>query len=121
MIKLNPCTDEDGIIRCDGRLKFADFLPYDTRFPIILPRGHWVTKLIVKNYHERGNHAAGVNFTLCQFSERFGSSPHVRRFASGIVNVMNVREDEVSQPVKSWRHFRKQGFVSPSNPSLKQP
>ena len=62
-IKLNPCIDEDGIIRCDGRLKFADFLPYDTRFPIILPRGHWVTKLIVKNYHERGNHAAGVNFT----------------------------------------------------------
>ena len=71
LIKLNPCIDEDGIIRCDGRLKFADFLPYDTRFPIILPRGHWVKKLIVKNYHERGNHAAGVNFTLCQLSERF--------------------------------------------------
>ena len=71
LIKLNPCIDEDGIIRCDGRLKFADFPPYDTRFPIILPRGHWVTKLIVKNYHERGNHAAGVNFTLCQLSERF--------------------------------------------------
>ena len=65
LIKLNPCLDEDGVIRCDGRLKFADFLPYDTRFPIILPRGHWVTKLIVKHYHERGNHAAGVNFTLC--------------------------------------------------------
>ena len=71
LIKLNPCIGEDGIIRCDGRLKFADFLSYDTRFPIILPRGHWVTKLIVKNYHERGNHAAGVNFTLCQLSERF--------------------------------------------------
>ena len=64
LIKLNSCIDEDGIIRCDGRLKFADFLPCDTRFPIILPRGHWVTKLIVKNYHGRGNHAAGVNFTL---------------------------------------------------------
>ena len=24
---------------------------------------------------------------------------------------MNVREDEASQPVKSWRHSRKQGFV----------
>ena len=23
LIKLNPCIDEDGIIRCDGRLKFA--------------------------------------------------------------------------------------------------
>ena len=28
LIKLNPCIDEDGIIRCDGRLKSADFLPY---------------------------------------------------------------------------------------------
>ena len=71
LIKLNPCLDGDGVIRCDGRLKFADFLPYDTRFPIILPRGHWVTKPIVKYYHERGNHAAGVNFNLCQLSEKF--------------------------------------------------
>ena len=71
LIKLNPSIDDDGVIRSDGRLKFADFLPYDTRFPIILPRGHWVTKLIVKNYHERGNHAVGVNFILCQLSERF--------------------------------------------------
>ena len=30
-----------------------------------------MTKLIVKNYHERGNHAAGVNFILCKLSERF--------------------------------------------------
>ena len=76
LIKLNSCIDEDGIIRCDDQLKFADFLPYDTRFPIILPRGHWVTKLIVKNYHGRGNHAAGVNFTLCQLSERFWIIAH---------------------------------------------
>ena len=71
LIKLNPCIDEDGVIRCDGRLRFAEFLPNGTRCPIILPRGHWVTKLIVKNYHERANHAAGVNFILCQLNERF--------------------------------------------------
>ena len=71
LIKLNPCIDEDGVIRCDGRLKFAEFLPCDTRCPITLPRRHWVTKLIVKNYHERANHAAGVNFILCQLRERF--------------------------------------------------
>ena len=62
---------DDGVIRSDGQLKFAGFLPYDTRFPIILPLWHWVTKLIVKHCHERGNHAAGVHFTLCQLSERF--------------------------------------------------
>lgn len=71
LIKLNPCIDEDGVIRYDRRLKFAEFHPYDTRCPIILPRGHWVTKLIVKDYHEIANHAARVNFILCQLSERF--------------------------------------------------
>ena len=40
LIKLNPSIDEDGVISCDGRLKFADFLHYDTRPAIILPRGH---------------------------------------------------------------------------------
>ena len=43
LINLNPCIDEDGVMRCDGRLKFAELLPYDTRCPIILPHGHWVT------------------------------------------------------------------------------
>ncbi|PFX13134.1 hypothetical protein AWC38_SpisGene22812 [Stylophora pistillata] len=38
----------------------------DTRFRIILPCGHWLTKLIIKHYNERGNHVAGVKFTLCQ-------------------------------------------------------
>ena len=64
LIKLNLCIDEGGVIWCDGRLKFAEFLPYDTKCPIILPHGHWVTKLIVKNYHERANHAAGMSFIL---------------------------------------------------------
>ena len=30
-------------------------------YPIILPRGHSVTNLIVKHYHELANHSAGTN------------------------------------------------------------
>ena len=55
LIKLNPTLDESGVIRSESRLEFADYLPYDTKFPIILPRGQWVTKLIVKSYHEEAN------------------------------------------------------------------
>ena len=36
-------------------------MSYDGRFSTILPRGHWVTKLIVKHYHELANHSAGTN------------------------------------------------------------
>ena len=58
-------------MRSDGRLKYADFLSFDFRFPIILPRKGWLTKLIVKNYHEKGNHASGTNHTLAALSARF--------------------------------------------------
>ena len=33
-------NDEDGSIRSNGRLQFAEYLPYDVGFPMILPRGH---------------------------------------------------------------------------------
>ena len=54
----------------DGRLTNANHLPYDMKHPIILPRGHDVTKLIVK-HHEKANQAGGVNFILAQLSPRF--------------------------------------------------
>ena len=44
------------LIRPDGRLKYMEVLCYDMRYPIILPRKQWVTKLIVKSYHEKGEH-----------------------------------------------------------------
>ena len=71
LMKLNPVLDEEGCIRSNGRLQFAEYLPYDVRFPMILPRGHCVTKLIVKHYHEQANHTAGTNFVLSQINQKF--------------------------------------------------
>ena len=41
------------------------------RYPIILPRKSWITKLIVKYHHELGNHIAGTNQTLSSLSTKF--------------------------------------------------
>ncbi|XP_062566817.1 uncharacterized protein LOC134229115 [Saccostrea cucullata] len=71
LLCLNPVIDEDGLLRCDGRLKYAEFLPYDVRYPIILPRNNYVTTLIIKYYHEKGNHVTGTNHTLSMISSRF--------------------------------------------------
>ena len=73
-----PKMDEDGLLWCDGRLCYAEFLPYEVRFPLILPRGTWVTKLIVKHYHE------------------IGQAHHKRKYEHGRKSAMNVREDEPS-------------------------
>ena len=37
LIFLKPVLDEDGIIRADTRLQHAEYLPYDIRYPLILP------------------------------------------------------------------------------------
>ena len=53
LLPLRPVLDEDGVLRCDGRLCYADCLPWETRYPIILPRNHWITMLIIKHAHEQ--------------------------------------------------------------------
>ena len=61
LLCLCPKLDSAGVIRADGRLTYAEFLPYNVRYPIILPRKSWITKLIVKYHHELGNHIARIN------------------------------------------------------------
>ena len=70
LLGLKPVLDEDGLLRSDGRRCYADYLPFDARFPIILPRRSPVTRLIVKWYHE-SNHSAGTSHTLSLLSYRF--------------------------------------------------
>ena len=71
ILNLCPKIDEDGIMRLDTRLQYAEFIPYDVRHPILLPRKHWVTKLIVKHYHEKGHHNSGTNQTLSLLSTKY--------------------------------------------------
>ncbi|MEW8586314.1 MAG: integrase zinc binding domain-containing protein [Candidatus Thiodiazotropha sp.] len=71
LLGLTPMLDEDGLIRSNGRLTNAKFLSFDVRYPVILPRKGWVTKLIIKDVHEQGNHASGTNHTLAALSARY--------------------------------------------------
>ena len=72
IIALQPNIDDDGlIIRSAKCLQNAKFLSYDVRYPVILPRNSRITKLIVKEFHEMGNHASGTNQTLAALSTRY--------------------------------------------------
>ena len=71
IISLLPQLDKDSILRANGRLQNAEYLPYDVKHPIILPRDHDVTKLIVRQHHEDGFHAIGTNHLLSKLSEKF--------------------------------------------------
>ena len=71
LICLQPTLDEYGIMRSNSRIVNAEFLSIDTRYPIILPRTSWVTKLIVKQYHVDGYHSTGTNHTLAALSSKY--------------------------------------------------
>ena len=71
LTQLSPKSDGDGLLRMDGRLRFADELPYDTRHPILLPKDHPVTRLVIVDAHERLGHGAGVEQVLTELRSRF--------------------------------------------------
>ncbi|XP_058455592.1 uncharacterized protein LOC131432955 [Malaya genurostris] len=54
--RLTPLVEEDGLIRMEGRSANAEFLPFDLRFPVIVPDEHPVAKLLVEHYHKRFGH-----------------------------------------------------------------
>ena len=56
---LNPWIDENDLIRSGSRLENTDYLLLEVKYPIILLRGNWITKLIVNYYHEKDHHLAG--------------------------------------------------------------
>ena len=63
-LNLNVFTDSKGILRSKGRINNAP-LPYETRFPIVLPRRHHISLLLVLKSHEIVKHN-GVQETLTQ-------------------------------------------------------
>ena len=62
-------VDEEGILRCEGRLKFAT-ISQETRSPILLNDKHPLSKLIILNIHESNKHIS-AKYTLNQFRQKF--------------------------------------------------
>lgn len=62
--KWSPFIDDQSIIRMRSRLENVDFLTFDQRYSIILPKKHHLTLLVFAHYHEKlyhYNHEAVLN------------------------------------------------------------
>ncbi|KAL4008191.1 hypothetical protein ACER0C_002043 [Sarotherodon galilaeus] len=66
--KLDPFV-QDGVLRVGGRLH-ESALPADVKHPLILPKGHHVSTLILRHIHQETGHG-GRNYTLSRLRERF--------------------------------------------------
>ena len=71
------------ILRCEGRLVNSD-LDLEARRPFILPRRHHLTKLIIRDSHER-LHLSGVRATLAKLHSKYWV-PKGRQEVTGVLN-----------------------------------
>jgi len=93
--------DAEGIIRSNSRLEFAQFLPENTRIPMILPRKNQVTKLNVKRAHENTYHS-GTNQTLAELTRDYWIIS--TREENGKLHVQNVTEEnQIMGPLPVYR------------------
>ncbi|XP_062708920.1 uncharacterized protein LOC134288349 [Aedes albopictus] len=54
--KLSPFLDEQDVMRMDGRIAGAQQVSFDFKFPVILPKRHGGTTLLVDWYHRQYKH-----------------------------------------------------------------
>jgi len=66
---LAPFIDEKGLMRVGGRLANSR-LPNNARHPVLFPRSHRLTQLIIKHEHVRSLHA-GLQSTIATVRQNF--------------------------------------------------
>ncbi|XP_060516106.1 uncharacterized protein LOC132695675 [Cylas formicarius] len=66
---LAPFIDEHGLIRVGGRLR-GSALSFDAKHPLLLPRDHRFTELVIEKFHKENCHP-GPQSLLYQISQQF--------------------------------------------------
>ena len=57
LLSLNTFLDGNQFLRVGGRLGNSG-LPFDQQHPLILPKGHYITTLIIEDVHKKNLHAS---------------------------------------------------------------
>ena len=55
LYRLDPFRDDDGVLRVGGRLRRSD-LELSEKHPVLLPKEHHISKLVVKHHHAQVHH-----------------------------------------------------------------
>ncbi|XP_062704573.1 uncharacterized protein LOC134286891 [Aedes albopictus] len=57
LYKISPILDTEGVLRMDSRISAAQRIPAEMKFPVILPKRHRLTMLLLKDLHCKLLHA----------------------------------------------------------------
>ena len=67
LFQLDPLVDSNGLLRVGGRLENST-LDFQEKHPVLLPKGHLVSELIFRHFHENVHHQGRLvtSGAICQ-------------------------------------------------------
>ena len=68
-ISLGLYKANSGVLRCSGRIQNS-LLPYSTKYPVLLPKKHYFTRLVILDSHQKVFHNK-FNETLAQLKSDY--------------------------------------------------
>nr|XP_042908227.1 uncharacterized protein LOC122271343 [Parasteatoda tepidariorum] len=98
ILSLNPFIDDSGILRGGGRLRHSN-LAYGHKHPILLPKRHILTDLIVRHFHETLLHA-GPQLVQSSIQEKYwivGARDVIRHIIRKCVKCSKLRASITNQ------------------------
>ena len=75
----------DNLLTSNTRLRYSDDLPNTVKYPVILPKKHPTTVLIVKYHHKKEGHEMGLNYTLNHICDKY-LIVHAREMVKRVIN-----------------------------------
>ncbi|XP_064122452.1 uncharacterized protein LOC135226673 [Macrobrachium nipponense] len=97
--KLDPFLDsEDGLLKVGGRIRRSD-IPQSAKHPILLPKKHHVTTLLIRHEHELLAHS-GRNHVLSNLRQKYwiiNANATVRNVLFHCVTCRKLKEPALSQ------------------------
>ncbi|XP_063993414.1 uncharacterized protein LOC135171055 [Diachasmimorpha longicaudata] len=106
--------DDNGLIRVGGRLRKARNFPLDSKHPILLPKGHYITHLLIKKAHLANLHP-GIQTTLHLLRQRYwpiNGRSQVRFIIHKCVNCAKVDPPSINYPMADLPSIR----ITQANP-----
>ena len=106
---------EDGVLRVGGRLQKAVVLSWDEKHPMILPKHHHVSQLIVRHYHELAAHS-GREQTLCELQRMFwiiGGRSLVEKIIRSCIKCRRMNAKPMEQFMGSLPGARLEAYYPP--------
>ncbi|XP_036322288.1 uncharacterized protein LOC118736298 [Rhagoletis pomonella] len=98
LYQLSPYKDEDNVLRVNGRIDAASWLPFSTKRPVISPSNHALTKLLVQ-HHAVLKHQ-NTEATICEIRRTYWI-PRLRQLLRKIIADCLVCRINKAAPVTS--------------------